>query len=195
MRKLLALAFGVVLLSGPSVLWSATYQTTLAFETPVTNPGGIDNVSFLWTTSNTSGPVSRADITDLTMILSAGATPLYTDIVLAGGVLQPIGGVARVLDDIVWDFDLDSLLLSQIRNAQPSQMGTSTGLQITVEDNVDLQTDSQLGLTFFVEGVQAAATIDLVASQTTQIVPEPGTAGAVVLAIGSVMIWRRKRAR
>jgi hypothetical protein len=156
---------------------STTYLTTLNLSTPVNNPAGIDQIFWSWTTLQNSGIVTQSGLVDLSMSLLSGGSPIYQDDILVGGTPQPIGGQARVLGlDIYWRFDLGSSTLLEMNNVLSITLDPlSSGTQFRVSDNVNLPTDSQVAIWRYVDGAQTSFTIDLLASQSTSVVPEPAT--------------------
>lgn len=88
-----------------------TILTTLNLVTPVTNVAGANRIEYLWTTPLSSGSVIPTNVTNLTMSMFNGNTLVYTDTVLAGGVMQPFGGVSRVASDLQRRFNLNTMTL------------------------------------------------------------------------------------
>lgn len=105
-------ACSVLLAALASTASAATYQTILNF-TPTgdsgtsSDPADGNQIVIDWDTALTTGPVNQGDLTDLTLSLFGTGGLIFTDMAIIGGSAQPIGGVARVLSDISFEFDLD----------------------------------------------------------------------------------------
>lgn len=84
--------------------------TTASFTSQ--NLGGtvFDGLRIDWSTSVMSGMVFGADLSDLSVSLTNGGVPVYTDVAIVGGVTQPIAGIPRGIGShIVFGFDLGAL--------------------------------------------------------------------------------------
>jgi hypothetical protein len=152
-----------------------TYQTIIdlaphALEPP---PDGIDTVIIDWITPVSSGHVDTSDLTYLSIAFLSGENNLYHDISIIDGVVQPIGGVARPLSDLLWDFYLDGdfIGLSQVRNAFDSTMTQegAAGTHYQISDGVAIPIDNELRFKRFVDGEFQAYGIGLVTSQSTRL--------------------------
>lgn len=166
--------------------------TTLNLVTPVNNAAGATRVVYEWATPLTSGAVSTANLTDLKMQLYNGAALVYTDTVISGGVLQAFGGLARTAADVVWDFDLTSGTLAQMRNFLPGNAAGATGTQYIVDDNVTLPFDGDVLFQRVLGGTLQGATLDELSSQST-VAPEPATTALVGFGLLAVACLRRRR--
>jgi len=155
----------------PMAVHAGDYQTDLFLQNPLSNPYGIDRVTYLFSTASTTGVINQNDLTDWTMESYSGATLIYTDVIKSGGVYQPVGGAARGSATTLWDFDLDALTLSQMSNFPIGGLSGMTGTQYLVTDNVSLPVDSQVGIFKYVNENQESLTIDLLASQRTTVFP------------------------
>lgn len=105
-----------------------SYQTTIALSAPV-GDFSITSAVFDWQTDLMSGVATSANLLNMTMRLFDGNTLLFTDPMIVNSVVQPIGGAARQLDDIVWEFDLDNLELSEDSDNDrgQKQVGSAVG--------------------------------------------------------------------
>lgn len=146
------------------------YTTSLKLETPMLNPDGIDTVVFEWSTIVLSDSVATSDLVDLSMTLLSDDAIVYTDTVLVGGVLQPIGGAARTPMDLFWDFDLDTLTLRQMRNVGFGTIMSTTGVQYLVTDSLSLPDDSKVVIVRRTDGVFDFSNADLLKRQRTRVV-------------------------
>jgi hypothetical protein len=106
------------------------YRTTLTLSNPDLPPPTVQltRAVFDWETTLMSGTAINTDLVSLTMRLFDGNSLVYTDQMVAGGVAQSIGGAARTIDNIAWNFDIDSLLLINFDNDFLSvEAGAATG--------------------------------------------------------------------
>ncbi len=94
------------------------FETTMTLSNPdFASPSvQLTRAVFDWETTLMSGNVINTDLVSMTMRLFNGASLVYTDEMVAGGVGQPIGGVARDIDDITWNFSIDNLELINFDN-------------------------------------------------------------------------------
>ncbi len=170
--------------SVPQVQWFATH---LDIDNPVDGIGNVDRVTFEWSTELYGGPVSQFDIEDMVVRIFTADTPgdcaaggatcveLYRDTVVVSGVLQPIGGVTRNLSDFLWDFNLSTATLSQLRNVlditlegNPPSIPAAAGTQYLLQDGLSLTEDSGLLITRYVNGLFDADGVATVLTQSTE---------------------------
>jgi hypothetical protein len=134
---------------------AAEYETRIKLDT---QPFGVNEVVFRWTTDASSGVVSVANlfvtggsnqtITNLAMKVDDQAPSVggvFEDFIVIDGVIQdleagdpgPDGDVDRALDDVIFEFDLDSMEVLRFRNLFSVSEGengdTSTGTVYKVE--------------------------------------------------------------
>ena len=170
------------------------YQTTLNLVKPVNNSDGIDKVVYNWSSNLTSGHVGTSDLVDFSMQLFSGGSLVYQDIAMIGSVVQPIGGVARTSANIYWNFDLDVPELFEMGNVgYPTQIESTSGTQYFVTDNTSLDNDSQVYILRYDDGVNTNFTYDILASQSTSVVPEPSTFATLGLGLLGMLGFLRKR--
>lgn len=175
----------------PSVL-AANFQTTLTLGSPGGTPL-VDTVVINWSTDLTSGTVSESDLTNWSYELLGGGSSVYSETVIAAGVVQPIGGVSRTLSDLLFDFDLDTLTLNEFDNdIDILQIGAATGL--TYNTYLNLLFGPGISADQFSDGVLIETSVlDSPFSQVTvSSIPEPSTLLGL-LAIGSLGVFSRKR--
>ncbi len=149
------------------------YRTTLNLTEPINNPDGIDQVVYDWTTEETSGNVGASELVDFRMILPKVA---YVDTVLVAGVPLSFGGLDRTVGDPIWDFDLASLTLKQMRNYNPVlfPIANTTGQQFHVSDGRSIPDDGKVLIMRFLDGVQKYRYDEIVAAQSTVSTSCPG---------------------
>lgn len=182
----IALAFALALANISQAASAADFTTTLTlntFEPPLLDPP-VDAIVMIWSTGLESGTVEREDLDNWMYKLSKGGTVVYSETIVRGGVVQPIGGVSRSFNDINWQFDLDAFAANK-----------STGLLFFDNDLNVIQEDAASGLTYNISGNSLSLLIDIEPfidgnfqdsyvvnnfSQMTRRVPEPNN----VLALG-----------
>lgn len=116
----IAAALGMVSFAG--VAEAAAYRTTVSlFEITVPTEGApervgpVGTIAVDWTTAKTSGLVTVADLSELVSVYDVsaahnptGAAISQFDVMILGGAVQPVGGAARTLDNLLFRFDLDA---------------------------------------------------------------------------------------
>lgn len=121
-----------------------------------------------------SGMVTENDLTNLLMLLTNGGVTVYQDDTIVNSTVTQIGGVARTLSDINFNFDIDALPsgLGLFDNDIPvSQSGSATGVTYNIFTNVGPQT---IGINAFNDGSIISQNSSVsVRTQTTTAVPEP----------------------
>lgn len=166
-----------------------SHVTTINFATPLSNADGITKAVFSWSSNVTSGQVLATDLVNFSMSLFAGAASIYTDNIIANGVVQPFGTATRTAADPYWNFDLTSNTLFEVRNVL--NIPNTTGTQYVIADNLSIPLDGKLDISKYVNGQRAYGVTEFVSSQGT--VPEPSTLALIALA-GASLAWSRKRA-
>jgi PEP-CTERM motif len=183
---------GLMLGMGTSSVLAADFKTTLTLLSPAGTPL-IDTVIFNWSTNLTTGTVTESDLTNWSYELLNGASSVYTETVIAGGVVQPIGGVSRTVGDLNFSFDLGTLTFGLFDNdLNTVQVGAATGVTYNIFTPIPaffdfrryengVLTNESLGNDY------TQSTIEVTAST-----PEPGTILGL-LAVGSLGALSRKR--
>jgi energy-converting hydrogenase Eha subunit A len=195
MRKSqLVLLQGALFIAAMTPATAATIITDLYFNNPIANTAGAHRASFQWSTPLTTGPVLTANVTNLAMRLYQGSTLLYTDVAIAGGVIQPLGGITRTNSDIYFNYNLNTMTLHEFGNLQSTNPAGATGTQYYLSDNVSFPADSMVGIQAITNGVRQTLTIYTLASQTSSTVPEPATNAIVGISLAA-LAWSRRRAR
>jgi hypothetical protein len=110
-----------------------SFTTTLTPSNPLQEDFVVEKVVYNWETSATSGSITNNDVTNLTLnLFGSGNSLLFTDAMIIGGVAQSIGGVSRSLNNIQWNFDLDTLNVTAFDNDIPVVQQLSTGITYNV---------------------------------------------------------------
>jgi len=150
-----------------------TYQTIIEMmpHGEVPPPDSIDTLIIDWITHKNTGSVGGSDLTYLSITFLDGANNLYHDISIIDGVVQPIGGIARPLSELIWDFDQETNILAQLRNANDPTMTAigASGTHYQIEDGLTIPDDSELRIERFINGASTAFGIGLVTSQDTRL--------------------------
>ena len=115
-------------------VFAATFQTTLTLDSPGGTPL-VDTIVFEWSTDLTSGTVTETDLTNWSYELFGSGSSVYSETVVLNGVVQPIGGASRLIDDLAFSFDLDTLTLGFFDNDQFIAQSTSTGYLLRSQAN------------------------------------------------------------
>jgi hypothetical protein len=106
-----------------------SFTTTLTPITSTQEDFVVEKAVYNWETNATSGSITSADVTNLTLnLFGSGNSLLFTDTMIIGGVAQSIGGTSRSLGDIVWNFDLNTLNVTAFDNDLPVVQLLSTGI-------------------------------------------------------------------
>ncbi len=160
-------------------------------------------VTLLWETDTTTGTIDQNDLTALTFQLFDDTLLVFEDIAIAGGAVQDLGGISRMLgDNIVFEFSFDdfgtssALGLNEFDNdLNVDQDGTATGtttfniyggLALPFAAQADEYIDGDIG-----EFVTADA-----ASFTTlrNEIPVPATLPLMLSAVAALGWFARRRA-
>lgn len=187
--------FRVSLGSTPSA--GVTGKTTLELE-----PG--QQLVMDWSTSKSEGILGAGDLSDLTFTWTQDGATRFQDNAILDSMVQPIGGVIRSLDDIRFNFDLETEMLID---------GAGSG---TAWDNdfFSVQTDQAMGETARFEGAliptKRALIAQLVDGQVTSsmdfpsftqaseifpnaVIPEPSTLVGGLISVLAGCGYRLKR--
>jgi hypothetical protein len=92
---------------------SAPYQ----FSTP-----NATQVLLTFSTSLTSGVMDAGDLDDWSISLLSGGNLFYTDQIVVDGVVQSIGGVSRSITDLIFEFNLDTLVHGTFDTMVPGEL-------------------------------------------------------------------------
>jgi hypothetical protein len=183
---------GLVLGLGTSSVLAANFKTTLTLNNSAGTPP-VNTVIFNWSTNLTTGTVTASDLTNWSYELLNGGSSVYTETVISGGVVQPIGGVSRTLADLNFNFNLGTLTLGLFDNdLNAVQVGAATGTTYNIFtplpnlfDFKRYENGTQTDQSLLNEYTQS--TIEVTAST-----PEPSTILGL-LAVGSLGVLSRKR--
>ena len=190
------LATGIALGLGTSSALAADFRSTYTF--PGEGTPTVNTVIMDFSTDVTSGTIDASDLTDWSIELLNGTTSVYLDNVIVGGTVQPIGGVGRVLSEIRFGFNLDTLQYTGANtdNDVPVRQTGATGVTYNITNsesivawNLYVNGSSEIG------GGNATDTeFDLTTEEVTTAAttPEPGTLLGL-LAVGSMGALARKR--
>ena len=186
------LATGIALGLGTSSALAADFRSTYTFADTATPT--VNTVIVNFSTDVTSGTIDETNLTDWSIELLNGTTSVYLDNVIAGGAVQPIGGVSRVLSGISFDFDLDTLeYISFTDNDLPPVQTAATGVTYNIFND-----ETFVEFVRYVDGVDVVANFITEFNLTTEDVtpaattPEPGTLLGL-LVVGSMGALARKR--
>jgi uncharacterized protein (TIGR03437 family) len=180
-----------ILLAGQSTGQVVRFRTNLLTDAAPSSVG----FQAEWASTVTTGAVTVADLTDLTVRqFSRTNTLLYEDVVLAGGTLKPIGGKARTPADVIFDFQFGDApsadgtvtgagSLRRIRNVLTTTLVGSTGETRQYQNNFTLPQDRQLVITTRNNGESPELSVVTYAGQATT---SAGLAGANFTAAGVV---------
>ena len=200
LTPLLTATAGVVSSSvvlGMAPVFAATFQTTFTLDSPGGTPF-IDTIVFDWETDITSGNVTKSDLTNWSYELFGMGSSVYSETVVLDGVVQPIGGVSRTIDDIQFDFNLNTLNWSQFYNDFPTvQQGAATGVTYYIEYGFG----GPIFVFRYVDGtfIEASVNGSTFSQETVEVgaesVPEPGSVMALLgLGLGVLATQRKKQA-
>ena len=185
---------------GTSSVLAADFKTTIGnFGSPIgigTHP--VDTIIFNWSTNLTSGSVSESNLTHWSYELLNGGSSVYTETIILGGVVQPIGGVTRTLGDLLFSFDLDTpILFGYIgfnNDLNALQDGAATGVTYNIYGNIFLNINRYEDGNLTIGGGASgfSRTTEVVAPSATT--PEPSSILGLV-AVGSLAAFSLKRKR
>ncbi len=192
----IALVSAGFVISGLEVANAASFNTVLTFDTPTGTPT-VDSAVIMWSTSLESGIVFETDLDDWMYELRNGDTVVYSETVISGGVVQPIGGVGRTIDDLFWLFDLDAFAIDN-----------TTGYLGSDNDGAIVQFLAATGITYntfgvfpelvidrFEDGLTVNSAFGTVTQLTTpKAVPEPSTVVGLGL-LGLGLLGSKKKSK
>jgi hypothetical protein len=180
MLKHVYLALVLVASLAPSVRADFVGQTTLVLESPaILDVDTVDSVVIDWSTGQMSGQIDVNDITNLTFTLRNGASTVYQDVAVISGVVQPIRGVGRVLGDLAFNFDIDTLMLNPVisgyfNNDNVTKQISGSGISYLIKGDSSGITGDAIFLSRFKDDNDFAdMTLGIPFTQSTLAVPEP----------------------
>ncbi|MEM6904409.1 MAG: hypothetical protein AAF568_00810 [Pseudomonadota bacterium] len=235
MRSFRDLAPGAIALSlvaGPATAAPMSFVTTIDY-TPISvqvgptefssaNPADGSRIVLNWSTNLMSGTVLEGDLIDLTATLFGETSPgvfteIFQDVVVSGGVIQPIGGAARDIPGFGFDFtfDLDVFAalgaaegLEDFDNVAPPASPTNSDLIYNLIVDPDGLEDLNFAFAVarqngvFVNPLSTQNLSDPVVDDTVsatistrvQVIPLPATLPLLLAGIGGVALIRRRPA-
>jgi len=162
------------------------YETTLDLQASV-GPDSIDRVLYRWSDDEM---IPGVQLMDWSMELQDAGSAIYIDTIKIGGVVKPLGGVARTAPDLIWAFNLGTLTLEQMRNVIFSfPFASTTGTLYHVRDSLTLPADSMVKISKYIGGIHNSSFTGLLASQATAAVncpAGPPVEEPIVESIGTV---------
>ena len=111
-------------------VYYSVYTLTSPYEFSTPNA---TQVLLTFSTSLTSGVMDASGLDDWSISLLSGGNLFYTDQVVIDGVVQSIGGVDRSITDILFEFNLDTLLHGTFDNFVPgATLAAAVGTQFNI---------------------------------------------------------------
>ena len=100
-----------------STAHAGMYESTYTLNTPYTaSSPEATHVLVNFSTALTTGLVGQGDLTDWSISLYGAGGVIYTDNVIVGGSVQSIGGIARGIADVLFQFDLNTFVSGDFDN-------------------------------------------------------------------------------
>ncbi|MFM1889582.1 MAG: hypothetical protein RLZZ565_339 [Planctomycetota bacterium] len=116
--SIVAAAAAVTASSHAGVYYSVyTLASPYEFSTP-----NATQVLLTFSTNLTAGAMDASGLDDWSISLLSGGNLFYTDQVVVDGVVQSIGGVDRSIGDILFEFNLDTLMHGTFDNLVPGEL-------------------------------------------------------------------------
>ena len=156
-----------------------------------------------WSTPETSGAIGAGDLTELaisfTIVDSFDGPWTWSETIITGGAAQPIGGVARTVADIAFEFDLDTLTIARFDNdldLVQQDDGTGVTYNVYFRDIAVPGAMDRAYVDLYVDGVYETyiggeTEDEQIWSQSTSPVPLP--AGLALLPLGLVGLAALRR--
>ena len=190
LKNLIRLAVPLVL---AGVAQAVTYTTQINGSS--TGSFEIGRLEVTWSTSQPFGSaVNHTDLTDLTLsFYDDGDVLVYSDIVISGGTVQPIGGVSRTFTDVVFTATSGVALLTIDNDLNQIQFGSAGGTTYNIYGS--LTAGNSANFAYYEDGgFQEDATFNIT-DQSTSAIPEPSAfaATAGLLGLGATLTGRRRR--
>jgi hypothetical protein len=155
-----------------------------------------------WRSREQTGIIDASDLSDLKFTwLQDGAT-IFQDDAIVNSNVQPIGGVPRGLEDIMFNFDFNSMTLIDAAGFNTSwdndfnslQSGNAEGQTVRLEGG--FFPFERAEFTQYSDGVEETTSMFTTFTQSTAIVPEPSTfVIGVIVALVSCAMARRQTPR
>ena len=191
-RKPITGLFAALLLAGAAQ--AATY-TTLFTGTSDATLFDLDHIEVTWSTTETFGnAINETHLSDLTISLyDSGNTLFYSATVIAGGVVQSIGGVSRSISDVSFTATTGVSINNSFDNdLNQLQLSSASGTTFNIYGNAG----SLFNVAFYEDGVAQEDANFNITGQSTSAIPEPSAfaATAGLLGLGTVLTGRRRRA-
>lgn len=98
---------GVVTAQSHANVYYSVYTLTSPYEFSTPNA---TQVLLTFSTNLTTGAMDASGLDDWSISLLSNGNLFYTDNVVVDGVVQSIGGVDRSIEDILFEFNLDTLM-------------------------------------------------------------------------------------
>jgi len=164
-----------------------TLTTPYQFSTP-----DATQVLLSFSTNLTSGVMDAGDLDDWSISLLSGGNLFYTDQVVVDGVVQSIGGVSRSITDILFEFNLDTLVHGSFDNLVPgATLAGAVGTQFNVYSYPFVTPPGQPGpIPFGIWSNGNEATRQNMGFSSVVTIPAPAT---IALLAFSVLPARRRR--
>lgn len=162
---------------------------TLSSPYTVTTPD-VTQVLVSWST-NSLHLVEADDLVDWSISFLSGGNLFYTDQVIVGGVVQPLGGVERTLADVLFNFDLLTMTPGNFDNMLP---GASLSGAVGPAYNVYSYPDGPFEPPYSTFGIWAngdESTRQLLGFSSVVTVPAP--AALAIAALAGLAPRRRRR--
>ncbi|MBM4107163.1 MAG: hypothetical protein FJ257_12945 [Phycisphaerae bacterium] len=145
-----------------------------------------------FSTSLTSGIMDAGDLDDWSISLLSGGNLFYTDHVVVDGAVQSIGGVSRSITDILFEFNLDTLVHGTFDNLVPgASLAAAVGTQFNIYSYPFVIPPGQPGpIPFGIWSNGNEATRQNMGFSSVVTIPAPAT---IALLAFSVLPARRRR--
>lgn len=145
-----------------------------------------DGLVIDWSTAVMTGVIDETNLTDLTYTLTNGGTAVYQDQTIINSVVQPIGGVNRLLTDLVFNFDITTIPAgfapSDEFDNDLNSVQEIAGVGITY-NIYDPGGSSTLSVVAFSDGVDIDSILAHPYTSSTTAIPEPSLLGLVGLGL------------
>ena len=121
---------GVVTSQSHAGVYYSVYTLTSPYEFSTPNT---TQVLLTFSTNLTTGAMDASGLDDWSISLLSGGNLFYTDQVVVDGVVQSIGGVDRSIEDILFEFNLDTLMHGSFDTMVPGEtLSAAVGTQFNI---------------------------------------------------------------